>query len=80
MLLTVLPLVGFPGFTEHIKVFYVQLFLIVFREVPVLPDDQLQQQCPLAISLVVNWVEDIVTLGVFELCRLCRDKFPRELT
>jgi hypothetical protein len=31
VLLIVLPLVGFPGFTEHSKLLYVQLFLVVFR-------------------------------------------------
>jgi hypothetical protein len=54
VLLIVLPLVNFPGFPEHGKVFYVQLSLVIFREVPVLPDNLLQPQCPLAISLVVN--------------------------
>jgi hypothetical protein len=41
----------------------------------VLPDNPLQPPCPLAISLVVNWEEDFITLGVFE---LSRDKFPRK--
>ena len=80
MSLIVLPFVSFPGFMDHCKLFCMQLFLVVFCEVPALPDNPIQPPCPLAISLVVNWVEDIVTLGVFELCRLCRDKFPRELT
>jgi hypothetical protein len=65
------PLVNFPGFTEHCKVFrvFVLLFQAVFCEVPVLPDNPLEQHCPLSISLVVDWVEDLITLGVFELCR-----------
>jgi hypothetical protein len=63
---------GFPVFTEHCTVFYVQRFLAIFCMVPVLPDNPLQLQCPLAISLVVYWVEDLKALGVFE---LCRDKF-----
>jgi hypothetical protein len=54
VLLIVLPLVGFPGFMEHGKVFYVQLFLVIFRKVPVLPANPLQPLCPLSISLVVN--------------------------
>ncbi len=61
----VLALVGFPGFTQHGKVSCVQLFLVVFREVPVLPDNPLQPLCPLTISLVVNWLEDLITLEVF---------------
>ena len=68
----VLQLVNFPGFTEHCKVFCSSrplLFQAVFCEVLMLPDNPLEQQCPLSISLVVDWVEDLVTLGVFELCR-----------
>ncbi len=41
---------GFPGFTEYGKVFYVQLFLVIFREVLVLSDNPLQPPCPLENS------------------------------
>jgi hypothetical protein len=54
VLLIVLQLVGFPGFTELGKVFYVQLFMVVISKVLVLPANPLQQQCPLAISFIVN--------------------------
>ncbi len=72
------PLVSFPGFTEHCKVtvFCMQLFLVVFCEVLVLPDDPLQQHCPLASSLVVDWEEDLIALGVYE---RCIDTFPGEI-
>ncbi len=42
LMLILRQLLGCPGFTEHCKFFCVQLFLVVFREVPVLPDNPLQ--------------------------------------
>ncbi len=60
VLLIVLQLAGFPGFTEHGQVFCRQIFLVVFHEVQVLPDNSLQPHCSLVISLIVNWEEDLM--------------------
>lgn len=64
----VLTLVGFPGF----KVICVQLFLVVFREVPVHSDNPLQQPCPLTISLVSKFDVERGLCPVSALKTVCR--------
>ncbi len=68
VLLIVLPLVSFLGFIKHCAMICKQLFEVIFSNVLVTIDSPLQPHGPLAISVVIDWVEDLVSLGVYQLC------------
>jgi hypothetical protein len=53
-----------------------QLLQVVFRDVSVTIDGPLEPPCPLAVPPVVDRVEDLMALGIGQ---LCRDKLPREV-
>ena len=68
MLPIVLPLVSFLGLTDDCAMISMQLFEVIFCDVSVTIDSPLQPHGPLAISIVVYWVEDLISLGACQLC------------
>ncbi len=67
MLLIVLLLVSFLGFPNHCAMIGMPLFKVIFSIVPATIDSLLQPHGPLEISVVGDWVEDLVSVMV---CRL----------
>ncbi len=74
--LIVFPLVSLLGFKKHCGKIGMQLLNVILNNLSVAIDSILQPPCPLTIPVVSDWIEDLVSLGI---CQLCGDKTVKAL-